>query len=83
MADDMRLGGASGEGDTELAHTGLISTERSAEGGPCKEPKEISFLDIVEAIEARRKFEVCFGSKGVHIPDVLNFRKMTKRQKSG
>lgn len=49
-----------------LAHTGLINTTRGPGGGAvlAKNPKEISFLDIVEAIEGPLENSNCvFGKK--------------------
>ena len=49
-----------------LAHTGLINTTRGPGGGAvlAKTPKEISFLDIVEAIEGPLENSNCvFGKK--------------------
>ena len=50
-----------------LAHTGLINTTRGPGGGAvlAKKPKEISFLDIVEAIEGPLENSNCvFGKTG-------------------
>ncbi|MEA4872090.1 MAG: Rrf2 family transcriptional regulator [Synergistaceae bacterium] len=48
-----------------LAHTGLISTTRGPGGGAvlAKKPKEISFLDIVEAIEGPLENTSCVFGK--------------------
>ena len=49
-----------------LAHTGLIKTTRGPGGGAvlAKNPKDISFLDIVEAIEGPLENSSCvFGKK--------------------
>ncbi len=48
-----------------LAHTGLISTTRGPGGGAvlAKKPKEISFLDIVEAIEGPLENSDCVFGK--------------------
>ena len=48
-----------------LAHTGLISTTRGPGGGAvlAKKPKEISFLDIVEAIEGPLENSKCVFGK--------------------
>ena len=50
-----------------LAHTGLINTTRGPGGGAvlAKKPKEISFLDIVEAMEGPLENSNCvFGKTG-------------------
>jgi Rrf2 family protein len=70
-----------------LAHTGLISTTRGPGGGAvlAKEPKEISFLDIVEAIEGPLENSKCvFGSKRCSHPGCIFgdfLEKMTKEAK--
>lgn len=48
-----------------LAHTGLINTTRGPGGGAvlAKTPKEISFLDIVEAIEGPLENTSCVFGK--------------------
>jgi len=70
-----------------LSHTGLISTTRGPGGGAvlAKEPKEISFLDIVEAIEGPLENSKCvFGSKRCSHPGCIFgdfLEKMTKEAK--
>lgn len=50
-----------------LAHTGLINTTRGPGGGAvlAKTPKEISFLDIVEAIEGPLENTSCVFGKSL------------------
>ncbi len=70
-----------------LAHTGLISTTRGPGGGAvlAKPPKEISFLDIVEAIEGPLENSKCvFGrNKCSHARCIFGdfLVKMTKEAK--
>ena len=70
-----------------LAHTGLISTTGGPGGGAvlAKETKEMSFLDIVEAIEGPLENSKCvFGSKRCSHPGCIFgdfLEKMTKEAK--
>ncbi len=70
-----------------LAHTGLISTTRGPGGGAvlAKKPKEISFLDIVEAIEGPLENSDCvFGKSKCSRGDAysgISSVKMTKEAK--
>ncbi len=87
--DDLRLEAHLAKVVLRLAHTGLISTTRGPGGSAvlAKKPKEISFLDIVEAIEGPLENSDCvFGKskcsrEGCIFGDFLV--KMTKEAKSG